>query len=183
MSGHSTPAVRIAAHRSSRWRCGVQHRDRSRDWPAGHWSPEELERLEADPLITVTRLDEPGPDAWTGDMLGQLESASPEQILEFMRRLSASDRVNAVIREHFEAAEIENFDEEAMTEKTPDDGSGAGEDPPAPEPTRRELIVAAFSQLGEDDYTSSGKPKVTAIERITGLTDVRAGERDVLWRD
>lgn len=49
---------------------------------------------------------------------------------------------------------------------------------------RRERILEAVGQLGPadgGDWTASGVPAVAALERLSGLTDVTAAERDAAW--
>ena len=53
--------------------------------------------------------------------------------------------------------------------------------PPAPA-DRTAAISAAVAQLGDDDWTQAGTPKVSAVERVTGLRDVTADELTELKR-
>ena len=50
---HATPAVRITARRAGFRRCGIAHAATPTDYPAGHWSPAELDMLVAEPELQV----------------------------------------------------------------------------------------------------------------------------------
>lgn len=59
--------VRIKASRGVYRRCGVVHTPKAVDHPGDRFTDEELERLQADPVLTVTLLD------------GELETSSGKQ--------------------------------------------------------------------------------------------------------
>lgn len=44
--------------------------------------------------------------------------------------------------------------------------------------SRQALLADAVGELSGDDFTSSGKPKVSSLERVTGLEGITAAERD-----
>ncbi|MFC0156523.1 hypothetical protein ACFFKB_00955 [Mameliella alba] len=50
---------------------------------------------------------------------------------------------------------------------------------------RREAVADAIEQVGEGDYTKSGKPDVDAINRLMpeGAAPVSADERDAVWTE
>ncbi len=50
---HATPAVTVTARRDGFHRCGVPHPASPVEYPAGHWSEEQLERLRAEPMLVV----------------------------------------------------------------------------------------------------------------------------------
>lgn len=59
--------IRIKASRSVYRRCGVVHSTKAVDYPDDEFTPEQLETLKADPVLTVTVLKgdavaPPGPD-------------------------------------------------------------------------------------------------------------------------
>jgi len=62
-----------------------------------------------------------------------------------------------------------------------------GTAPPPASPSREERhagILEAIGQLdrtASGDWTASGPPTVAALERLTGLTDLTAAERDAAW--
>ena len=62
-----------------------------------------------------------------------------------------------------------------------------GAAPPPASPSREERharILEAIGQLdrtASGDWTASGAPTVAALERLTGLTDLTAAERDAAW--
>ena len=57
--------------------------------------------------------------------------------------------------------------------------------PEPPEPTDRAGVIAAAIGALEagnpDHWTRSGKPEVRALERLTGLSDISAAERDAAY--
>ena len=59
----TTPPLTISARQSSRWRCGVEHRAQAVRYEAGHWTPEQLAALRADPQLVVVELDDAAPPA------------------------------------------------------------------------------------------------------------------------
>ena len=93
----------------------------------------------------------------------------------------------------FSAKQIEALLEEpelvVTVDPTPERASGAGPTPPGPAPDpdahRSERIVAAILELDpakRSDWTkSSGAPTTAAIERVSGLKDASAIERNAAW--
>lgn len=53
----TTPAVRITARRDGFRRARIAHPATPVEYPAGHWSAEDLARLLAEPELTVEILD------------------------------------------------------------------------------------------------------------------------------
>jgi hypothetical protein len=47
--------------------------------------------------------------------------------------------------------------------------------------TRIEQIVKGIDGLSEEDYTSSGLPRVESLEAITGIAEITGDERDEAW--
>ncbi len=56
MSKHNTPAIRVAASADSFYRCGIEFSRQPQDFPAGHFSETEVERLKATPTLVVVEL-------------------------------------------------------------------------------------------------------------------------------
>ncbi|MBL8575128.1 MAG: hypothetical protein JNM13_15745 [Hyphomicrobiaceae bacterium] len=52
-----TPAVRITTRRDGFRRCGVAHAAAPVDYPAGAWSPAELDTLRSEPELVVELVD------------------------------------------------------------------------------------------------------------------------------
>ena len=154
-----TPALRIACSSASPgglWRCGVQHPKGPVDHPAGTFTAEQVERLEAEPLLVVTRLDGNAPppagapaDGGLVDLgLGHLTEAHQERL-----RGMTGDEIDLAL-----------------------DVSGE----------RRAAIRLAVADLVSDgdpkDRTKDGVPKVDAVERRLGF-DISAAERDNAWAE
>ena len=154
---HATPAVTVTARRDGFHRCGVPHPVSPVEYPAGHWSEEQLERLRAEPMLVVAdTADGPAADV-PADVLDRalaaLRAAPAGEVREFLKRLSEDPKIRAEI------------------------GFAAG---------RRFRLVAAVAGLDPDNpdhFTRSGKPEVRALEAASGLTDVGAAERDAAWKD
>lgn len=47
--------------------------------------------------------------------------------------------------------------------------------------TRIEQIVKGIDGLSEEDYTSTGIPRVESLEAITGIAEITGDERDEAW--
>lgn len=62
-----------------------------------------------------------------------------------------------------------------------------GTAPPPASPSREERYARILEAVGQldradgGDWTASGVPAVAALERLSGLTDVTAAERDAAW--
>ena len=62
-----------------------------------------------------------------------------------------------------------------------------GAAPPPASPSREERYARILEAVGQldraagGDWTASGVPAVAALERLSGLTDVTAAERDAAW--
>lgn len=50
------PALRITSAQEGRWRAGVQHTRLAQLYPAGAFTPDQVELLEGDPVLVVERL-------------------------------------------------------------------------------------------------------------------------------
>ena len=48
--------------------------------------------------------------------------------------------------------------------------------------TKIEQIVKGIDGLSEEDYTSTGIPRVEALEAITGIAEITGDERDEAWK-
>lgn len=55
--------LRITAKIAGFRRCGIAHTDTPTDYPEGSFTPEEIARLEAEPMLVVQRLAAPEADA------------------------------------------------------------------------------------------------------------------------
>lgn len=53
--------LRIVAKREGFWRCGVQHSTTAKIYPDGFFTPEQVARLKAEPMLIVDEL--PADDA------------------------------------------------------------------------------------------------------------------------
>lgn len=53
---HNTPAVRVAANADSFYRCGIEFTREAKDFPAGHFSESEIERLKATSTLVVVEV-------------------------------------------------------------------------------------------------------------------------------
>ena len=154
---HATPAVTVTARRDGFHRCGVPHPASPVEYPAGHWSEEQLERLRAEPMLAVAdTADGPAADV-PADVLDRalaaLRAAPAGEVEEFLKHLSEDLKIRTEI------------------------GAAAG---------RRSRLVAAAAGLDPDNpdhFTRSGKPGVRALEAASGLTAVSAAERDAAWED
>lgn len=63
MSKHNTPAVRVAASADSFYRCGIEFTREAKDFPAGHFSEDEIARLKGTSTLVVVELPAAKPDA------------------------------------------------------------------------------------------------------------------------
>ena len=52
---------------------------------------------------------------------------------------------------------------------------------PSTTETKIEQIVKGIDGLSEEDYTSTGIPRVEALEAITGIAEITGDERDEAW--
>ena len=201
----ATPAVEIAAHRESRWRCGVEHKARARLWPAGSWTAEQLEQLKADPRLTVIEY-RPG-DAPPGeavdledftmgldDLVRQAEQMEDLDLALLMGHIGAMAYDRQISQETMEQArDLLEANNILSTEAKTDAGGGASQEAPAGDPekkdppmsTRHERLVAGCKQVPLGDpknWTKSGKPQVDALYRASNVTDITAAERDAAWK-
>ncbi|AGR57679.1 hypothetical protein ZK99_004779 [Salmonella enterica subsp. enterica] len=53
--------IYITSKRDGFWRCGISHRETTTAYPDDRFTPDELARLEAEPMLIVSR-DAPGDD-------------------------------------------------------------------------------------------------------------------------
>ena len=90
MTNHDTPAIRIASTRPGLWRCGVQHPGKPVEHPAGTFSPEQIERLRAEPALVVDVLTGGGGPAGNGTA-----AASDDGPAEALTRLTP-DQIDAI---------------------------------------------------------------------------------------
>ncbi|ECI4313406.1 hypothetical protein DPA88_23700 [Salmonella enterica subsp. salamae] len=65
--------IYITSKRDGFWRCGISHRETTTAYPDDRFTPDELARLEAEPMLIVSR-DAPG-DAGAGEQIQALKSA------------------------------------------------------------------------------------------------------------
>ncbi|EBB8605341.1 hypothetical protein GSO32_004201 [Salmonella enterica] len=65
--------IYITSKRDGFWRCGISHRETTTAYPDDRFTPDELARLEAEPMLIVSR-DAPG-DAGAGPQILALKSA------------------------------------------------------------------------------------------------------------
>lgn len=154
---HATPAVTVTARRDGFHRCGVPHPASPVEYPAGHWSEEQLERLRAEPMLVVAdTADGPAADVPADTLdrtLATLRAAPAGKVRKILRHLSKDLKIRTEI------------------------GAAAG---------RRSRLVAAVAGLDPDNpdhFIRSGKPGVRALEAASGLTKVSAAERDAAWED
>ncbi|EEO0341334.1 hypothetical protein GID45_12000 [Salmonella enterica] len=54
--------IYITSKRDGFWRCGIAHRETTTAYPDDRFTPDELARLEAEPMLIVSR-DAPGDDS------------------------------------------------------------------------------------------------------------------------
>lgn len=76
---HATPAVTVTARRHGFHRCGVPHPASPVEYPAGHWSEEQLERLRAEPMLVVA------------------DTAPAGEVREFLKHLSEDLKIRTEI--------------------------------------------------------------------------------------
>lgn len=160
----TTPAVTIAARADSRWRCGVEHTSTPRPWPAGSWTPEQLELLVADPMLTVVETDAvPAADDTGGQPTTPTVQAALDTALKALRN-ATPDEVRQFVT--------------AMAEDGDIRASRHGETVP------EDVIAAAIAVLvlGRDDgsWMKDGRPQVKAVEAAVGF-DITAAQRDAGW--
>lgn len=65
--------IYITSKRDGFWRCGIAHSDTTTAYPDDRFTPDELARLEAEPMLIVSR-DAPG-DTGAGEQIQALKSA------------------------------------------------------------------------------------------------------------
>ncbi|EDN6659423.1 hypothetical protein GRF91_002741 [Salmonella enterica] len=65
--------IYITSKRDGFWRCGIAHSETTTAYPDDRFTPDELARLEAEPMLIVSR-DAPG-DAGAGPQIQALKSA------------------------------------------------------------------------------------------------------------
>ncbi len=172
----TTPAVTIASRTESRWRCGVEHTSTPRAWPAGSWAHDDLERLRADPLLTVVETDAAADPGAAGT--GTPALSGPEILDAAIRVLRGASAVEVgeFVRAMAEDPEIAGKVERAMAEA---EAGEAG-------PTRHQKLVAAVRSLEEGNkahWTKSGDARIEALEELTRLEDVSADERDAAQKE
>ena len=168
MTNHDTPAIRIASTRPGLWRCGVQHPGKPVEHPAGTFSPEQIERLRAEPALVVDVLTGGGGPAGNGTATVSEDGPSAA-----LKRLTP-DQIDAISR---------------MSEEELDRALGIAENPArkkdgSENANRKASILAALRDLDPadgDNWTRSGKPQIHAIEAAIGLNDITAAERDDAW--
>ncbi len=73
--------VRIKARRDGFRRCGITHRDVPVDYPVEQFSDEDLERLQAEPMLIVEMVACPD-DSLSGDGDEELNNQTPPSIKE-----------------------------------------------------------------------------------------------------
>ena len=163
MTGHDTPALRIASTRPGLWRCGVQHPAEAVIHPAGTFSAEEVERLQAEPALVVDVVD--GDGRPEGGVAAPAPSSLAASMVEALGHLSAEQLARL----------------SGMTPEEIDIALGLAE-PAAGAPGRKERIAAAAAALdpeNPDHWNADGTtPSIRALEAATGLDDISADERD-----
>lgn len=146
--------LRIISRRDGFRRCGRAWSAAGAVVDSADFSPEELERLRADPVLIVQDADaEPPPSG----------AAVPAA-------------VHAEALERCRIAEARVAELEARAAGT--DGPGAGAD------ARVQRAAAAIDELAPGDpshWTQAGKPEVAALRRVSGVHDLTAAERDAAW--
>ncbi|ECI7964111.1 hypothetical protein E2D61_07425 [Salmonella enterica subsp. enterica] len=65
--------IYITSKRDGFWRCGIAHSETTTAYPDDRFTPDELARLEAEPMLIVSR-DAPG-DTGAGEQIQALKSA------------------------------------------------------------------------------------------------------------
>jgi len=75
---HNTPALRIVSVKEGFRRAGVSHGKNPKDWPAGHFSPAQVEQLKAEKMLTVIEIpatdeSKAKPEGGAGDDKATLE--------------------------------------------------------------------------------------------------------------
>lgn len=66
--------IRITSKRDGFRRCGVEHSSRPTTYPDDAWTPEQLARLKAEPMLIVEEIPEPSASAESEE----LPEPSPE---------------------------------------------------------------------------------------------------------
>ncbi|MDE2904499.1 MAG: hypothetical protein OXQ28_00275 [Acidobacteriota bacterium] len=170
----TTPAVTITARRPSRWRCGVEFTDRPADFPAGHWSEDQLRRLRADAELVVSEGagEAPADDAGTQPSTPTIQAAL-DTALSALRQATV-DEVRAFVTRVGEDPDIRPKLEAVLVAGTVEES----------EPTRHERLVAAIGELeggNKEHWTEGGQPDVFALRKATGIKDVSADERDAAF--
>ena len=189
MSG--TAYLSVAARRAGFRRAG-------RAWPAepvivatADFDAEQLDALRADPNIIVAPAEQPDdaflqlvrdavPETQTDPDLADVEYLSVTSRRAGFRRAGRAWPAEPVIvaTAAFSAAQLDAIINEpnlivaraeAPTDETPAD-------------ERIDRLVAGVASMAQEaqagDWTKSGKPTVEALERIAGLDDITAAERD-----
>ena len=203
----TTPAVTISARRASRWRCGVEHKAAPRFWEAGAWSGDELDRLRADPELVVVEGEAPAAEAGAPALdaaVAALRGATAHQVEAFIARLLEDPEVNTLRGDRpAQLGELAPFVIDVARAAEPDvireflreiaedptvaaklappaeaeaEDPAAEAEPPAEAPSFADIVA----QLAEGDFGRDGKPKVGALERVTG-EDWNGPKRDAAW--
>ncbi|MEC5291978.1 hypothetical protein VSX64_14560 [Aurantimonas sp. C2-6-R+9] len=71
-------------------------------------------------------------------------------------------------------------DADPASEEAGEDGGANAEQTPE---ARASTIAAAVAKLSDTDWTAAGRPKVAAVEKATGLTDIAADELAAFRKD
>lgn len=198
MTQTDTPAVRIVAKRNGFARCGKIHPDTAVTHPAGTFTEDEIKRLQDERMLVVDVLDGTEGDAAPEKLAAAaaISADSATALGVFLRELGVAG-IEASNPHAIDPELVEALDECLAKlpgrTKQPEGGSdGPAETKPLPgeggaAPSREERIRAAITEIldeGEEgDLTKGGVPTIQAIERITGLNDVTAAERDAARND
>lgn len=144
-------------------RCGIEHPAR-KTYPADRWSEEELARFEADPMFEVRV-----PELNAENYVTALTSAKERGPLAVAPGATEADRVTdngaGPTEPHLDATPGSGTGPDAVP--TGAEAAAGGATPP--ETDRIAAIRGVLGELGDDEKTQAGRPKVAALEAKLGF--------------
>ena len=180
----SSSHLSITARREGWWRAGRQWSAEPTIVAVADLTAEQIEMIRDDPHLIVSPAhpgDADGPAHASAAEAAEAPAALPD-VAEIIR----AELSGPVARIAALDAEIRGVSDRLVAlERRLDALEGAA--PPPASPSREERAARLIEAIGQldraagGDWTASGVPAVAALERLSGLTDLTAAERDDAW--